>query len=250
MPRRHFPGAFSVIVGSHLQAVVRSVELDPEILRSAVLRGVGDDLLNTAHDSVSLLRIGDLDIFRQLEMDLRARQPFDQGRQGLRQIDPTAAAQRADRKLIEEGWLQAEVIPIGRTRKTLLRLTPRAKQAVGAESDKSTRESIGHAYWKQYYADRFRKLGFKVAIEAPRTGGRVDVLATKNGQRVAIEIETGKSDVVANVRNDLRSGFKRVIVVATEKDALAKVERELAQAGLMIPGRVHVVMRDGFRMAG
>ena len=156
---------------------------------------------------------------------------------------------RIKEELIEDGWLQAEVIPVGRTRKTLLRLTPRAKQAVGAESDKSTRESIAHAYWKQYYARRLKSQGYQVVLEAPRTGGQADVLASRDGERVAIEVETGKSDVVANVRNDLRSGFKNVIVVATDKGALTKVERELAAAGLIIPGRVQIVLRDRFKEA-
>ena len=156
---------------------------------------------------------------------------------------------RIKEELIEEGWLQAEVIPVERTRKTFLRLTPRAKQAVGAESAKSTRESIAHAYWKQFYAHRLRKQGYEVMLEAPRTGGQVDVLASRDGERLAIELETGKSGVVANVRNDLHSGFKNVIVVATDKGALTTIERELAAAGLIIPGRVQIVLRDRFREA-
>jgi len=45
--------------------------------------------------------------------------------------------------------------------------------------------------------------------------------------------KTGKSEVVWNVKQDLRAGFGKVIVAATDKPALKKVERELARAGLL-----------------
>lgn len=50
---------------------------------------------------------------------------------------------------------------------------------------------------------------------------------------LAIEVETGKSDVVWNVKNCMRSRFDKVIVVATDDLAFKKVERDIAKAGLM-----------------
>ena len=109
--------------------------------------------------------------------------------------------------------------------------------------------SLVHAYWKRFYARRFAEHGFRTELEAPRSGGRVDVLATRAGERFGIEIETGKSDVVANVRNGLRSRFDRVLVVVTDETALARVERQIASAGLLIPGRIELVLRDGLGRA-
>ncbi|MHC4477387.1 MAG: hypothetical protein ACYTEL_17200 [Planctomycetota bacterium] len=40
-------------------------------------------------------------------------------------------------------------------------------------------------------------------------------MASRNGKRIAFEIETGKSDTVANVSKCLRAGFKEIAVVAT-----------------------------------
>ncbi len=74
--------------------------------------------------------------------------------------------------------------------------------------------------------------------------GAVDVLASRGRERVAIEVETGKSDVVENVRQDLLSGFDRVIVVATNETVARRIEHQLAQAGLIIPNRVSVALRD------
>jgi len=38
-------------------------------------------------------------------------------------------------------------------------------------------------------------------------------LAEKDGKRIAIEIETGKSDAVYNVRKNLEAGFGEVVLV-------------------------------------
>jgi hypothetical protein len=72
----------------------------------------------------------------------------------------------------------------------------------------------------------------------------MDVDARKGGDRIAIEIETGKSDVASNVKRDLLAGAQQVIVVATDEPALGKVEKQLANAALVIPGRVWVVLQD------
>jgi hypothetical protein len=73
-------------------------------------------------------------------------------------------------------------------------------------------------------------------------GGRADLLAVREDERVAVEIETGQSDVLASVRNCLRSKVQRVTIVATDPNALAKIERELARGKLLVPGRVQVVL--------
>ena len=106
--------------------------------------------------------------------------------------------------------------------------------------------SLVHEYWKRYYARLFEESGYRVELEAPRQRGtgRVDVLATNASESVGIEVETGKSDVVWNVKQDLLAAFDRVIVVATDESALRKVEEQLAQAGLIIPTRVEIVLRD------
>ena len=117
---------------------------------------------------------------------------------------------------------------------------------LGLEKRNLQHGSIAHEYWKRYYADIYRENGYHVELEAPRQGGRVDVLARKGGESVAIEVETGMSDLVGNVRRCLRSKFSKVLVVATDDASMAKVERALAEAGLLIPRRVLVALRDRF----
>ena len=45
------------------------------------------------------------------------------------------------------------------------------------------------------------------------------MLETRDAERVGIELETGKSDVVSNVANCLRSRLMRIVVVATRTKA-------------------------------
>lgn len=144
--------------------------------------------------------------------------------------------------LIDRGWLESAVIPVGRTRKLLLRLTQRARRALGVEGSKTPRESIAHEYWKRYHAHRLERKGYGVQLEAPLGNGRVDVLATRGKERVAVEVETGKSDVVGNVRRALQAKIDKTVVVVTRQEAVKRIEAALAEAGLLIPGRVNVVV--------
>jgi predicted RecB family endonuclease len=82
---------------------------------------------------------------------------------------------------------------------------------------------------------------YEVQVESPRVGGYVDILATKAGRRLAVEIETGKSDAVQNARNCLRSGFEKIWTVATTREAFQKVSEQFNAAGLILPERIRLM---------
>lgn len=147
-------------------------------------------------------------------------------------------------RLLDAGWIEACVVEVGNTRKVLLALTKQARDVVGHDAGNQGRVSIEHEYWKRWYASYFAGQGYIVNLEVPRRSGNVDMVARKGQERIAIEIETGKSDVVWNVRQDLLSKYDKVIVVATDENAIKKVEQQLAAAGLIIPKRVEIVLRD------
>jgi len=149
---------------------------------------------------------------------------------------------RLKQRLLRGGVVEEQVVAVGRTRRVLLRVTTQARDALGLDGA-AVRGSLAHEYWKRWYAARLEERGFRVWVEAPRGKGRVDVLGTRASESVAVEVETGRSDVVWNVRQDLLSGFCRVVVVATTAEARQRVEEELARAGLVVP-RVSVVLRD------
>ncbi len=160
----------------------------------------------------------------------------------------TDKGNRLKLELLDAGVIEEQVVRIGRTRRVLLRVTDDAKQQLGLDGNR-TYGSLVHEFWKRYYARIFSEQGYVVELEAPRQHGRIDVLARKGSESVAIEVETGKSDVVRNVKNCLSSDFNKVIVVATSEEAVSRVEQQLAKTGLFIPSRIEIVLRDDFKLA-
>ncbi|CAG0985932.1 hypothetical protein PHYC_02023 [Phycisphaerales bacterium] len=144
-------------------------------------------------------------------------------------------------RLVREGWLEGAVVPVGRSRKVVLRPGREARGRLDLPPAGTQREGIAHSYWKHVFARRLEDTGWVVRIEAPRVGGAADIVATSGTTSIAVEVETGRSDVVANVRHGLRAGYGRVVVAATDPTALAAVDAALARAGLLVPGRVEVV---------
>lgn len=170
--------------------------------------------------------------------------PHDGVRQRYRRLKVGGSkGQRMQRALLQRGWLETQLVPVGHTRQRLLRLSQAGREALGWRGSASPRESLAHAYWKHHYARQLQEQGWQVQVEAPRVGGRVDVLAHKDGRSLAVEVETGHSDVVANVKHGLRSGFERVLVVVTEAAARDRVARQLNRTGLLIAPRVQLVLQ-------
>ena len=72
-----------------------------------------------------------------------------------------------------------------------------------------------HRYWVHRIANHLRAHGCEVSIEHPIGNGKtIDLLATRNGHKIAFEIETGKSDALANVQKCLKAGVDKVVAVA------------------------------------
>ena len=82
---------------------------------------------------------------------------------------------------------------------------------------------------KLEYADLNFVEGF---AEAGRTcehvikgNGAIDLLAERPGERTAVEVETGKSDVKANLTKIQQANFDRVVLVATSPSAVTVCKR-------------------------
>jgi len=81
-----------------------------------------------------------------------------------------------------------------------------------------------HEYWKLRIAEHLRKNGYETKIECPLGEGKtVDIVASRDGQNIAIEIETGKSNAVENVLKNLNKEFSIIIVVPLNAKARAEI---------------------------
>jgi len=132
-------------------------------------------------------------------------------------------------------------LPHGRTK--ILSLSEKGRKLLGISGGESDRHGgPEHRYWSKLLAERLRQHGYDVTEEAPIGNGKaVDILAVKDGRRIAFEIETGKSDAAGNVRKCLDAGMDRVLVVATSAAARNAIAAQLPQEGpveLLSPGDV------------
>jgi hypothetical protein len=93
--------------------------------------------------------------------------------------------------------------------------------SIGIDPGPRSRESLEHKFWVNKAAKYFERKGFSVSCEHPVKGnGAIDILAERPGEQIAIEVETGKSDVKANLSKIKGSGFDRIVVLATSPDAI------------------------------
>jgi len=77
--------------------------------------------------------------------------------------------------------------------------------------------------------ENFETEGYKVLREHPVKGnGAVDILAKKPGESIAIEVETGKSEVKANLKKIKDGGFDQIVVLATSPDAINVCHKTIA----------------------
>jgi energy-coupling factor transporter ATP-binding protein EcfA2 len=84
------------------------------------------------------------------------------------------------------------------------------------------RESLKHKFWVNRAARHFERAGYEVKCEHPVKGnGAVDILATRPGEQVAVEVETGKSNIKENLNKIKHAGFDRVVLLATSPAAVS-----------------------------
>lgn len=107
----------------------------------------------------------------------------------------------------------------------------RVKLLIPMEKGRAVLESLGvnpnishrkggpeHEYWKGKLAEYFKEKGYRVTEEKPIGGGKsVDLVAENDKERIAIEIETGKSDAFYNLTKDLGGGFDKVVVAKVKR---------------------------------
>jgi len=122
------------------------------------------------------------------------------------------------KSLLSQKLLSPAFIFTGKSRIKTLKLSLRGRKALGLETGETKRHGgMEHQYWKNKVAERLRRQGYTVHEEYPIGGGKtIDLVAEKDGKRIAIEIETGKSDVESNIQKCLNNGFKDIRVVFTK----------------------------------
>ncbi len=106
-------------------------------------------------------------------------------------------------------------------------------RSIGIDPGPAPRTSVEHSYWMRKAAEYFEAKGYDVTREYAVAGnGTIDLLAERPGERVSVEIETGKSNIQENIKKLRRADFDRVILVATSPAAVTACQKAVDTVGL------------------
>jgi hypothetical protein len=141
--------------------------------------------------------------------------------------------------LIRKGFVTIDSLSTPTGTVKILKLSEAGKECLrnlGYKIGAKMQEPNGteHKYWKERIADTLAKLGYEVTQESPINckGKTVDILAAKDGKKTAIEIETGRSAPLINIKKNLKADFDTIIVVVTNAEAKAKIYNEVVSENL------------------
>jgi len=153
--------------------------------------------------------------YQRLHLSRRRGNAVRQSLQSAGLIEPVPIATRSGQVMLYQ------LTELGRS----------ACASVGIDPGARCRESLEHRYWVRRAAEDFAARGYEVTREHPVEGnGAIDLLAVRPGERVAVEIETGKSDVPTNLAKVRHTGFDRVVLVATNPQAVTTCQRAIDAA--------------------
>ncbi len=148
--------------------------------------------------------------------------------------------------LIAQGLMDAHELrrPDGMVK--LLTLTRQGAQGAGRKDGAVCRSwrhgGLEHGYWVHQVAESLRNLGWTAMVEKRIGCGKtVDIEARKDGRRVAVEVETGKSDAVSNILKALEFGYDIVLSVALDTRTAEKIREGFEKTGGSPSGRVKVL---------
>jgi len=138
---------------------------------------------------------------------------------------------QSKQQLINQEFVKEVSIRNGKGRIKLLDLTDRGKEALKEYGfSKSLRHGgVEHLYWLRHAKRKLEARGYKVKVEYPiGKGETVDLAIIGKDRKVAVEIETGKSDAIHNIKKCLKAGFE-VVSLATNSDELSSIKSALTR---------------------
>jgi hypothetical protein len=145
--------------------------------------------------------------------------------------------QRTKDGLLSRNLVQEHSVSHGKGSIKMLQITESGKEILrisgtDASELKLTQRLGGpeHRYWTEKMANELEEKDFEVEKEHQTPNGKfVDIVAKRDSQELAVEIETGKSNALDNIRKDIQSEFDSVIVVTTSEKERKRLLDELAK---------------------
>ena len=142
--------------------------------------------------------------------------------------------------LTNKELIMIESVPTSNARVKIMKLTNYGKSILRKLGCKIKPENNGseHKYWKYKIADYYKNKGHSVEIE--KDGA--DILVDK---KVPIEIATGKSDEIKNIKRNLER-YNQSLSVPVNKQVRNKLIEELREASLLEDKRIKIADVRGY----
>jgi len=147
--------------------------------------------------------------------------------------------------LISQGIIESHDIPTYKGRIKYLEITEKGEnilREIGYSMERTRRGGPEHEYWKHRIADLFKSKGYTVEKEKPIGEGKtVDIAASRDEEKIALEIETGKSDIAGNILKYSEEKFSRLILIPINSKARTEVHRLFDKALPDILGKIEIL---------
>jgi hypothetical protein len=137
------------------------------------------------------------------------------------------------RSLTVKGFVTSEAVSDGRCRRKILSLTEKGRALLGLPEEGKRSGGVQHQFWVERMAVELEAGGYQVEREFPVGEGKtIDLVAVKDGKKIAIEVETGKSDALGNIRKCLDAGFDSVVCLTVGAELANSIREQVRNAGL------------------
>jgi hypothetical protein len=136
------------------------------------------------------------------------------------------------RELLQKYLIYPIKINTGKGRISLFDLSEQGKQLLrveGIEFKRAKRKgSLLHQYWTDQAKKYFQNKSYGILEEIKIGEGKfIDLVGIKGQEIIAIEIETGKSNFLENMKKCQEGNFERIIVVATSEKVKKEINKKI-----------------------
>ena len=126
----------------------------------------------------------------------------------------------ARNNLLAQGLAAYEDVPTPKGRIRILYLTRDGHDLVGGGRPRR-HGGAAHEYWREQCRRWLRRHEYAITTEHAVGGGRtIDLVGTKGSEAVAIEVETGKSDINATMTKLAAFNGRRILFCTNDETAL------------------------------
>jgi hypothetical protein len=135
-------------------------------------------------------------------------------------------------KLENQQYIKTIDISTLRGRIKLFEITEKGQEIItplGYKPKSWRKGGVEHQYWQYKTAQFFQYKGYKVRENYRIGNGKeIDIVVEKDNEIIAIEIETGKSDILANIEKC--QGFKKVLCLVTQPELKGRLQEKVKTA--------------------